>query len=88
MLLYWKFITKEVFSENHIDPGDISEELKELSEIEKMLIAQVFMIMSVYWLWEGQNWYRENIINFSQDVQKFTDQLSQHPLSLDILVVQ
>ena len=31
-----------------MDPGDVSEELKGLTEIEEMLIAQVFMVMSVY----------------------------------------
>ncbi len=37
-----------------MDPGDVPEELKELSEIEEMLIAQVFTVMTVYRLRGGQ----------------------------------
>jgi hypothetical protein len=40
--------TKKVFSENNMDSGDISEELKGLSKIEEMLIAQVFTVITVY----------------------------------------
>ena len=39
--------------------------------MEKMLIAQVFPVISVYTLPGGQHAYHENIINFPQDVQEF-----------------
>jgi hypothetical protein len=68
-----KSLPKKFSAENHMDPGDVPEELKELSEIEEMLIAQVFTVMSVYRLQGDQNRYRENVINFPQDIQGFTD---------------
>ncbi len=69
-------------------PGEVPDELKELSEIEEMLIAQVCAVMSVYRLRGGQLGYRGNVINFSQDIQDFTTQLPRHPSSLDVLVVR
>jgi len=71
-----------------MDPGEVPEELKELSEIEEMLIAQVFVVMSVYRLRGGQNGYRGNVINFPQDIHEFTKQLPRHPSSLDVLVIR
>ena len=70
-----------------MDPGDVPEELKGLSEIEEMLIAQVFTVMTVYRLRGGQNGYRGNVINFPQDIQGFTNKLPRYPSSLDVLVV-
>lgn len=63
---------KKFSAENNMDPGDVPEELKGLSEIEEMLIAQVFVVMSVYRLRGGQNGYRGNVINFPQDIHEFT----------------
>jgi hypothetical protein len=39
---------KKFSGENNMDPGDVPEELKGLTEIEEMLIIQVFTVMSVY----------------------------------------
>ena len=39
---------KKFSAGNNMDPGEVPEELKGLSEIEEMLIAQVFVVMSVY----------------------------------------
>jgi hypothetical protein len=39
---------KKFSAGNNMDPGEMPEELKGLSEIEEMLIVQVFVIMSVY----------------------------------------
>ncbi len=47
-------LPKKFSAENNMDPGDVPEELKELSEIEEMLIAQVFTVMTVYRLRGGQ----------------------------------
>ena len=55
---------KKFSSENNMDPGEVPDELQDLTEIEKMLIARVFPVMSVYRLREGQHGYRENVINF------------------------
>ncbi|RGB24563.1 hypothetical protein C1646_772914 [Rhizophagus diaphanus] len=71
-----------------MDLGEVPEELQDLTEIEEMLIARVFTVMSVYRLRGGQYGYRGNVINFSQDVYEFATQLSQNPLSLEILIIR
>ena len=70
-----------------MDPGEAPEELQGLTDIEEMLIAQVFTVMSVYRLRGGQHGYRGNIINFPQDVQEFTTHLPRQPSTLNVLVV-
>src|SRR4051794_24469869 len=71
-----------------MDSGEVPEELQDLTEIEKMLIAQVFFMMSVYRLRGGQHRYRRNVINFSQDVQEFATKLPQNSSLLDVLVIR
>ncbi len=44
--------------------------------------------MSVYRLHGRQHGYRENIINFPQDVQEFTTHFPHHPSSLNVLIVR
>ncbi|RIB17779.1 hypothetical protein C2G38_2186428 [Gigaspora rosea] len=83
-----KTIPKKFLSENNIDPGDAPKELKGFTEIKEMLIAQIFLVISVYCLHGGQYAYRGNVINFPQDVQEFTTRLPRHPSSLDVLVVR
>lgn len=80
--------TKKFSKDNDMDPGEVPEELQELTEIEEMLIAQVFTVMSVYRLRGGQHGYRGNVINFPQDVQEFTTHLPRHPSTLNVLIVR
>ncbi|CAG8741528.1 5472_t:CDS:2, partial [Rhizophagus irregularis] len=61
---------KKFSTENNMDPGEVPQELQDLTDIEEMLIAQVFPIVSVYNLPGGQYAYCGNIINFPQDVQE------------------
>ncbi|CAG8818963.1 25712_t:CDS:2 [Gigaspora margarita] len=68
-------VLTELDPENNMDLGEVPEELQELTEIEKMLIALVFLVISVYRLQEGQLVYHDNVINFPQDVQEFTTRL-------------
>ena len=70
-----------------MDSGEVPEELQDLTEIEEMLITQVFSMISVYRLREGQHGYRGNVINFPQDVQEFATKLPQNPSLLDVLVI-
>ena len=65
-------LPKRFSAENFMDPGEVPDELKSLTEIEEMIIAQVFTVMTVYRLRSGQNGYSGNVINFSQDVEAFT----------------
>ena len=71
-----KTLPKKFLAENNMDPGEVPDELQDLNEIEKMLIARVFPVMSVYKLRGGQHGYRGNVINFPQDVLEFTTKLS------------
>src|SRR3954451_21680777 len=83
-----KTIPKKFSEDNYMDPGELPEEMKGLTDIEEMLIAQVFTVITVYWLRGGQTGYRENVINFPQDIREFTTQLPRHPSSLNVLVVR
>ena len=82
-----KTVSNKFFVKNNMDPDNVLDKLKGLTEIKKMLKVQIFIIMTVYWLWEEQTRYRKNVINFLQDVQEFTNQLLQNSLSLNILVI-
>src|SRR5579862_7106014 len=79
---------KKFSKDNDMDPGEVPEELQGLTDIEEMLIAQVFTVMSIYRLRGGQHGYRGNIINFPQDVQEFTTHLPRQPSTLNVLVVR
>src|SRR3954452_22924401 len=68
-----KKLPKKFSAENNMDSGDVPKELQGLTEIEEMLIAQVFTMMSVYRLRSEQNEYRGNVINFPQDIQEITN---------------
>src|SRR6184192_3461427 len=83
-----KTFSKKFSAENNMDPGEVPDELQDLNEIEKMLIARVFSVMSVYKLRGGQHGYRGNVINFPQDVQEFTTKLPRDPSSLDVVVIR
>ena len=60
-----------------MDPGEVPEELQGLTELEEMLIARVFPVMSVYRLRGGQHGYcglwKRN--KFPQNVQEFATHL-------------
>src|SRR5581483_4523617 len=83
-----KSVPKKFSAENNMDPGKVPDELKALTEIEQMLISQVFTVISVYRLRGGQTGYRGNVINFPQDVLGFTSRLPRNPSTLDVLVVR
>jgi len=61
---------------NDMDPGDIPDELQNLSFVEEALIARVHPIISVFKLkGHHQFGYRGNVINFVQDVNSFAKKL-------------
>ena len=43
-----KKLPKKFSANDNIEPEDMPDELERLTEIEEMLIAQVFTVMSVY----------------------------------------
>ncbi|CAB4410504.1 unnamed protein product [Rhizophagus irregularis] len=79
---YDKNTVKKFSADNNMDPGDVPEELRDLTEIEEILIARIFPIVSVYCLHGGQYAYRGNVINFSQNVEEFATQLPEIRLLL------
>ncbi|CAG8456679.1 16504_t:CDS:2 [Cetraspora pellucida] len=83
-----KTLPKKFSKENDMNSGEVLEELQGLTEIKEMLIAQVFLVMSVYKLHGGQYGYCGNVINFPQDVHEFTTHLLRSSSSLDVLVVR
>jgi len=44
---YDKNVIKKISAENNMDPGDVLKELQRLTEIEEMLIAQIFSILHI-----------------------------------------
>ncbi|CAG8835909.1 6852_t:CDS:1, partial [Gigaspora margarita] len=78
-----KTLPKKFSFGNNMDPEEVPEELQGLTEIEEMLIAQVFPVIVVYRLCGGQHGYRGNIINFLQDVEEFTTRYPWHSSSLN-----
>ena len=74
------YIEKNEVKKFSLDPG---EELRGLTQIEEMLIAQIFPIVSIYCLYDGQYAYHGNMINFPQDVLEFATRLPHCPSSLD-----
>ncbi|CAG8753569.1 12071_t:CDS:1, partial [Rhizophagus irregularis] len=83
-----KNLPKKFSADNNMNPGEVPDELQGFTEIEEMLIARIFPVMSVYRLRGGQHGYRGNVINFPQDVQEFATKLPRHPSSLDVLVIR
>jgi len=55
---------KKFSAKNNMDPGNIPEKLKGLTDVKEILIAQTFPIVSVYYLHGGQYAYSKNVINF------------------------
>jgi hypothetical protein len=78
---------KKFLFRNNMDLGDVLNELRGLIQVEEMLIAQIFPIVSVYCLRGRQYVYRGNVINFPQDVFEFATRFSHCSSSLDVLVV-
>ena len=83
-----KSTPKRFSEENNMDPGKLPKEIEGLTEIEEMLIAQVFTVMTVYRLKGGQKSYRGNVINFPQDISEFTTRLPRDPSTLNVLLIR
>jgi hypothetical protein len=70
-----------------MDLDKVPEELQELTEIEKMLITRVFLVMSIYRFCGEQHEYHRNVINFSQNVKELAIHLPRDSSLLDMLVI-
>ena len=65
-----------------------SAELQGLSEVEELLIARAFPILSIYRKHGGQRGYRGHILNLPQDIQGFLNSLPANVSDLPILVIR
>ncbi|CAG8787331.1 26266_t:CDS:2, partial [Gigaspora rosea] len=69
-----KTLPKKFSFDNNMDPGKVPEELQVLTKIEEILRG-------------GQQRYKRNVINFSQDVEEFATRLSRYLSLLNVLIV-
>ena len=68
-------------------PSPVPKELQGLTQIEEMLIAHAFPVISVYTKPGGQRAYKGHCINFPQDIQELADTLPRYPKELPIMVI-
>jgi energy-coupling factor transporter ATP-binding protein EcfA2 len=74
---------------NNMDPGDQPNQLKNLTLIEQLLIAQVHPVLCVFRLKGGQYGYRGQVVNLPQNLDSFTTNLPRALNSLSsILIIQ
>ena len=71
---------------NNMDPQDVPEVLKDLTLIEKQLIARVHPVVSLYKIKNCQYKYKGNIINFPQEVQEVANILPHTINKLDNII--
>ena len=75
-------------AENDMDPGSVPAELQGLSEVEELLIARAFPMMSIYRKHGGQRGYKGHVLNLPQDIQGFLNSLPANMSDLPILVMR
>ena len=71
-----------------MDPGSVPAKLQGLSEVEELLIARAFPIMSIYRKHGGQRGYNGHVLNLPQDIQGFLNSLPANMSDLPILVIR
>ena len=82
-----KNATKKFSVDNNMIPSEVPKELQGLTQLEEMLIARVFPVISVYTKPGGQKAYKGHCINFSQDIQELANSLPRYPRELPVIVV-
>ncbi|KAI3945507.1 hypothetical protein MKW98_018324 [Papaver atlanticum] len=70
-----------------MDPGEVPVELCRLTDLEKILIARVHPVMSVYHVKGQQYKYGCNVINFVQDVSSIAKVLPCKPEDLSAILI-
>ena len=54
-----------------MDPGEVPDELSDLTDIEKLVIAQAHPVISLYQIKGAQYGYSGNVISFKQNIQNY-----------------
>lgn len=62
-----------------MNPGIQPKELQNLTQIEKMLIAQTYPILTLYKQNGNQYKYSGHVINFIQNIEDYLELLPPHP---------
>ncbi|KAJ3459135.1 hypothetical protein MRS44_015208 [Fusarium solani] len=74
--------------DNNLDPGEVPEDLPELTQVEEMLIARVHVHVQVM-TYRGQQYKsKRHVINFLKDVDQVYRQLPLLPQDLDIIILR
>jgi hypothetical protein len=68
--------------------GIVPEELKGLTMIEQLIIAQASPVIQIFRLNGGQSAYRGHVISFPQDVTKFSQELPRLPEDIGLIFVR
>ena len=76
---------KKFSAQNNMIPSSVPKELQGLTQVEEMLIAQVFPVISVFTKPGGQKAYKGHCINFSQDIKQLADSLPRYPRELPVI---
>ncbi len=83
-----KYQPKLYSRENNMDPGNVPDQLQDLTQVEELLIASVVPMMPVYRLPHGQYGYNGHVLNLPQDVSSFASKLPRTVSELDIVLVR
>ena len=74
--------------ENKMDPSKVPDALKDLKQVEEVLISQVFPVMQIHTETNGgQQAYKDDVITLPNNVKKLADILSRHPKDIPVMIV-
>ena len=77
-----------ISAENNMEPGDVSDTLPELGQIEEIIIAGSHVQM-VLFRYRGHQYHDSgHCVSFMQSIIKTIDVLSNLPLELDVILVR
>ena len=79
---------KKFSVENSLIPSSVPLELKDLTQVEEMLIARTLPIMRVYIKPGGQRGYSGHFINLPQNVTELATSLPRYPKDLAVIIVK
>ena len=74
--------------ENSMVPGQVPEQLQNLTQVEEMLIARALPIMRVYIKPGGHRGYSGHCINLPQNITEIASALSRYPKDISVIVVK
>ena len=83
-----KKFPKKFSCENSMIPSCVPNELKDLTQVEEMLIARALPIMRVYIKPGGQRGYSGHCINLPQNVTELATSLPRYPKDLAVIIVK